>query len=195
MEKIRQNPIFPTSINFQRGQHAPPPAPPPPGYAPALCDDINAIWERLSRKYRDEGKLIDLIMADIKSMKRTYHTPADVLKIINTIEKAHHDLTLLGKEKEISNVTIVAMIKERVPPDIETEWVKLVAGTHRESIGRDKFPHLLKLLLEVKQRIEYKDADIRIQMQGRELHVDPQPTVTRGPLGRKIVLQWKCFPF
>ena len=126
-----------------------------------LCDDINAIWERLDRKYGDEGKLIDQIMADIKSMKRTNHTPADVLKMINTIEKAHHDLTLLGKEKEISNVTIVAMIEERLPPDIESEWVKLVAGTHRESIGQDKFPHLLKLLLEVKQRIEHKDADIR----------------------------------
>ena len=81
--------------------------------------------------------------------------------MINTIEKAQRDLKLLGRESEISNSTIVSMIEERLPADIENEWIKLVTGKDRVPIGRDKFPHLLKLLLEIKQRIEYRNSEIR----------------------------------
>ena len=58
-------------------------------------------------------------MADIRKLKRTSENPSDILKMINTIEKAQRDLELIGREREINNSTIVSMIEERLPIDVE----------------------------------------------------------------------------
>ena len=110
-----------------------------------LGDDIKSIWKRLDTKYGDH----------------TSENPSDILKMINTIEIAQRDLELTGREREINNSTIVSMIEERLPTDVENEWINGITGENREEISHDKFPYLLKLLLEIKQRIEYKGAEIR----------------------------------
>ena len=102
---------------------------------------LRVLWKRLDAKYGDEGKLVDLIMADIRKLKRTSENPS--------------------RERERNNSTIVSMIEERLPIDVENEWIKVVTGENRQEISRDKFPYLLKLLLEIKQRIEYMGAEIR----------------------------------
>ena len=84
-----------------------------------------------------------------------------VLEMINTIEKAHRDLKRLDLEKEISNSTIVSIIEERLPEDIQMEWIRIVTEDKRDEISRDKFPSLLKLLLTCRKRIEYKLSEIR----------------------------------
>ena len=66
--------------------------------------------------------------------------------MIETIEKAERDLRCLGMEKEINNSTIVSMIGEILPLDISDKWLDVVTGPDRESITRNKFPALLKLL-------------------------------------------------
>ena len=64
-------------------------------------NDISELWERLDKKYGDEGKLVDSIMSDIKNIKNCRNT-VDTLLLIETIEKAHNDLKILGMEKELA---------------------------------------------------------------------------------------------
>ena len=70
-----------------------------------------------------------------------------VLKMISTIEKAHRDLNRLDLKKEISNSTVVSIIEERWPEDIQIEWITIGTGDKRDELSRDKFPSILKLLL------------------------------------------------
>ena len=122
----------------------------------SLGDDIHQIWKRLDKKYGHA------IMSAIKQMPTCSNSDEQrVLEMINRIEKAHRDLKRLDLEKEISNSTIVSIIEERLPEDIQIEWIRIVTGDERDEISRDKFPSLLKLLLTCRERIEYKLSEIR----------------------------------
>ena len=63
-----------------------------------------------------------------------------ILLMINTIEKAHRDLLLLGLESEISNSIAVKMIEQKMPKEIKREWIKIVTGEKRTEVAKDKFP-------------------------------------------------------
>ena len=54
------------------------------------------------------------------------------------------------------------MIEERLPNDIMEKWVEIVTGDDRISIGSDKFPALMKLLLQFEERIEYRQSSMRM---------------------------------
>lgn len=165
-----------------------------------LGEDIDQIWKRLDKKYGDESKLVDAIMSEIKKLKLNKDgDPNATLDMINVIERAHRDLKSLGLEKEISNSTIVSMIEEKLPEDIEKEWIKLV--TSKPQTAKDKFPALLSLLLEFKERIEYKFSDLRAGAieRGRTLLTDintkeekPRCWMHPNHLGHPI---WKCRVF
>ena len=127
-----------------------------------LGDDAKEIWKRLDHKYGDEGKLVDSIMSDVKNItKCNDDCPTEIIAMIVTIERAHRDLFFLRMEQEISNSTIVSIIEQRLPKSIEDDWLDVVTGENRISVGRDKFPQLLKLLLRHKERLEYKLSDVR----------------------------------
>ena len=99
-------------------------------------------------------------MSEIKKLKVNQDgDPKGMLEMINIIEKAHRNLKSLDLEREISNSTIVSMIEEKLPQDIEKERLKL--DTSKPQAAKDKFPSLLNLLLEFKERIEYKFSDLR----------------------------------
>ena len=48
--------------------------------------------------------------------------------MINIVENAHRDLQRMGKEHEINNSTIISMIEEKLPTEIESEWVNIITG-------------------------------------------------------------------
>ena len=101
-------------------------------------------------------------MSEIKEMPTCSNSDDQrVLQMINTIEKAHRDLKRLDLEKEILNSTIVSIIEERLPEDIQIEWIRIVTGDKGDEIPRNKFPFLLKLRLTCRERIEYKPSEIR----------------------------------
>ena len=69
------------------------------------------------RKYGDEGKLVDTIMADIKSIPACQYENEDtILRVVKVVEKAHLDLCRMKREKEINNATIISIIEERMSP-------------------------------------------------------------------------------
>ena len=127
-----------------------------------LGENMEQIWKRLDKKYGDQGKLADAIISEIKKLgKSVDEDPRGTPEMINIIERVHRDLKSMGLEKEISNSTIVSMIEERLPEAIEKEWIKTVTNKLRPEIIKDKFPALLDLLLEFRERIEYKFSDLR----------------------------------
>ena len=77
------------------------------------------------------------------------------------IERVQIDLKSLGLEKEISNSTIASMIEEMLPEPNEKELIKIVTSTTQPGIAKDHFPTLLNLLLEFRERTEYKFCDLR----------------------------------
>ena len=127
-----------------------------------LGEDAKAIWDRLDEKYGKVSNLVDAIMSDIKGMKKCEnHDPLHTLEFINKIEKAHRDLIYFKKENEITNATIIGAIEAKLPENIEDEWLRLITGDNMDDIERNKFPHLLKLLVGCRQRIEYKCTQLR----------------------------------
>ena len=126
-----------------------------------LGEDAEAIWDRLDCKYGNVGKLVESIMSDLKFMKRCDGNPTRTLNMINTIEKAHRDLVYLKKEEEITNATIISMIEEKLSENIEIEWIKVVTGEKKAEVEKNKFSKLLELLLQFRERIEYKHANLR----------------------------------
>ena len=125
-------------------------------------DVLEEVWSRLDKRYGDKGKHIDAIMAAVKNIQKYAEDEVtEIIDMINTIEKAHQDLLRLGFEKEINNSTIVSIIEERMPENLKKEWIKLAAGTKRLEIASNKFPHLLQLLLEYRERLEYEFSNIR----------------------------------
>ena len=124
-----------------------------------LGEDAVAIWKRLDEKYGNKRKLIDCILADIKKLNaHKNETPSKTLEMINVIEKAYGDLKGLGMEIEMNNSTIVSFIEERLPPEIDMEWINIASAKDNNC---SLFPSLLELLQDFKRRIEYKMSDLR----------------------------------
>ena len=128
----------------------------------SLGDDAGEIWKKLELKYGDEGKLIDTILSEIKFLHPcSIDHPGGTLRMIEILERAQRDLQMLGMEKEISNSTIVSMIENRLPEEINEKWIEIVTGGDRIKVGREKFPALMKLLQQFKDHIQYKMSSMR----------------------------------
>ena len=136
-----------------------------------IGDDITDIWERLDKKYRDQGRLIDVILADVKEIPACKDDQA-TLNMIRIVERAHCDLKRIGKQKEMENTTIISMLEVKMSEEMANEWVKLV--TKEENKYHNKFELLNKLLTEFRDRIEYKLSNIRMMPVERHMshHVD-----------------------
>ena len=114
-----------------------------------LGDNCAQIWKRLDEKFGNESRFIDSIMFDIKRLKINKEDyGVETLKLIYTVERAHRDLKMIGREREISNAAIVATLEEKLPKKIEDNWLEIVTGDQQ-------------LLLKHKSMIEYKLAAIR----------------------------------
>jgi len=70
-------------------------------------------------------------------------------------------LKRLGLEKEITTMSSVSKIKKKLPTDLKREWSKLVTCESSTIDKMDKFPSLLRFLLDQKQAIKYENSDLR----------------------------------
>jgi len=125
-------------------------------------DDIDAMWKRLDEKYGDPAKVADVIMCAIQNMRPIREGESKkFVELINVIDDGYRDLKRLGLEKEITTTSSVSIIERKLPNDAKREWAKLVSSEHSPVDKRDKFPSLLRFLLEQKQAIEYENAELR----------------------------------
>ena len=82
------------------------------------------------------------------------------IEFVNVIEDSYRDLVNLGLEKEITTTSSVSVIEKKLPPDIKREWAKLITSSSSAE-KTNKFPSLLKFLINQKKAMEYDGADLR----------------------------------
>ena len=129
----------------------------------SVDDDMNAMWKRLDEKYGDPAKVVDIVMCAIQKMKPIRE--GENKKYVEFIKRhrrdGYRDLRRLGQEKEITTTSSVSVIERKLPNDVKREWAKLVSSENSPVDKRDKFPSLLRFLLEQKQATEYENAELR----------------------------------
>ena len=114
-----------------------------------LDDDIATLWKRLDHKYGNQSKQIEMILADISRLPKG--DEKTTLIMINTVEKAHRDLTRMHRASEMENGTIIIAEKQDTPEESQ--------DTSDNSVG--KFNMLLELLKKWRIITEYDQATIR----------------------------------
>ena len=120
------------------------------------------MWKRLDEKFGDPAKVADVIMCAIQNIKPIREGEnKKFVEFINVIDDGYRDLRRLGLQKEITTTSSVSIIEKKLPNDVKREWAKLVSSEHSPVDKRDKFPSLLRFLLEQKQAIEYENAELR----------------------------------
>ena len=137
-----------------------------------IDDDLDEMWLRLDEEFGDPSQMVDLIMNDIKRFRLPNNDKKKLLEFIDLIEMGFHDLKYLDMEKEMSNAGTVSIIEGKLPEVIREKWAERVSKDGSEVDKKDKFPHLLKFLLEVKRTTKYMTADIRDHSRSGELKVN-----------------------
>jgi len=128
----------------------------------SVDDAINATWKRLDEKYGDPAKVADVVMCAIQNMKPIRGGEnKKFVEFINVIGDGYRDLRRLGLEKEITTTSSVSIIERKLPNDVKREWAKLVSSEHSPVDKKEKFPSLLRFLLQQKQAMEYENAELR----------------------------------
>ena len=84
------------------------------------------------------------------------------IQFVNVIDRGYTDLCRLNIEKEMSNSITVSMNEEKLLNNIRSERSKKVNKSHSSVDLFDKFPHLIKFLVEQKHPMEYKVAYLRV---------------------------------
>lgn len=114
-------------------------------------DDLKAMWKRLDEKYGDLTKVVDVIMNAIQNMRNIRDGDNNrLIELINVVEDSCRDLKRLGLEKEVTTTSSVSVIEKKLPTDVKKEWAKFVSSDHSTVDKTDKFPSLLKFLLNQK---------------------------------------------
>jgi hypothetical protein len=129
-------------------------------------NDIDSMWARLDQKYGDRQKLIDDILLDISSLEANNNTEEAALEMINTIERAHHDLVRMKEESELNNSTMLSKIEKQMPDSMYGEWIKKVVTLPIHQ----KFKELLPFLKEWRVRIEYSTSAVRSANRAVQAH-------------------------
>ena len=125
-------------------------------------DDIDEMWRRLDEKYGDPAKITDVIINSIQRVKAIKEgEDKRFVEFVEVIESGYRDLLRLGLEKEITTTSSVSIIEKRLPADIRREWARLVSSDSSSVDKKNKFPGLLKFLLNQKRAIEYDLSDLR----------------------------------
>ena len=140
-------------------------------------DNLDTLWTRLDKKYGNRGKQLDAILADIS--KAPKGDGKSTLQMIMIVEKANRDLSRMGRESEMHNGTVLAMIEKKLPDEIRFEWIQAIA--EKEDADSDiKVPMMLKMLEKWRVMIEYDHAAIRkVPEKKALLHHATKPTDRR----------------
>ena len=127
----------------------------PLAHVKSVDDDIQAMWERLDSKYGDPAKVADAIInsiQNVKCIKEGEHKK--FIQFVNVIEEGYRDLCNLKLEKEITTTSSISIIEKRLPPDVMKEWARLVSNDTSTIDKTDKFPSLLRFLLNLNTRTQ-----------------------------------------
>ena len=72
-----------------------------------LGENLTEIWERLDRRFGNESRLVDTILADVKAIQICGNDD-NTLSMIKTMERCYADLKAMGRELEMNDTTIIS---------------------------------------------------------------------------------------
>ena len=125
----------------------------------SIGNNITNIWKRLDKRFGNEGRLVDVLLSDVKNIDHCNDENEEtILAMIKTIERVYTDLNAINKPYEMNNTTIIAMIEEKMSEEMYREWIIIIT---KENRGKEKFELLQDLLEEWRCRIEYKMSSVR----------------------------------
>ena len=115
----------------------------------SIDDDLEAMWKQLDEKY-DPTKVVDVIMNAIQFTRNIRDGENNRrIELINVVEDGYRYLKRLALEKEIITTSSVSAIEKKLPTDahVRKESAKLVSSGHSTVDKTNKYPSLLKILL------------------------------------------------
>ena len=102
-------------------------------------------------------------MTDIKKLKVVKEgDDRKLVELVDVVENGFRDLERLKLDKEISISTAVSIIEDKHPRDIRRLWALEISKSNSSVDDANKFPSLLKFLLEQKRAVEHDNDNIRI---------------------------------
>ena len=120
------------------------------------------MWRRLDDKYRDPTKVTDVIIDCVRRTKIIREgEDKRFIEFVDMLEDGYRDLKRLGLEAEITTTSSVSIIERKLPMDIRREWARTVSLDTSMVDKTNKFPSLLRFLLNQKRAIEYDCAALR----------------------------------
>lgn len=136
-------------------------------------DDITEKWKRLDERYGDPAKVANVIINSVQRVKPIKEgEDKRFIEFVKIVDSGYQDLMRISLEKEIT--TTSSIIEKRLPPDVRKDWAKLVSSNTSSVDKKDKFPSLLKFLLNQKRAIEYDSADLWKSVQQSVNHINTE---------------------
>ena len=138
--------------------------PEPYKYVKNIENSIDKVWERLDERYGQPSRLAEQIVNEIKRYKvLNDNNDKGLVEFIEAIEGNYTDLKLVGMEDEISSLSMVSLIEEKLPSAVKRKWAEEISKDDSKVDKRKPFPSLLNFLKQQRRIIEYVSADLRTQ--------------------------------
>ena len=91
-------------------------------YLGACNSDVTTMFNRLDSKYGDASKIVESIVAEIRTFKRPDVDDAEkIVKFIDLLETAYRDLKNLHLDSELTNTNTISIVENKLPKPIQME--------------------------------------------------------------------------
>ena len=118
-------------------------------------EDYQEMMKRLQAKYGSDEKQVDVILHDLRSLKRISDGDYRALyKMIETVENCWLDLKRMNLQSEMDTTSMLSTIEKLLPEVQKREWTL-------QKPENSKFSKLLDFLIKEKNAIEYMSDEIR----------------------------------
>ena len=124
-------------------------------------ENYDEMMERLYMKYGSNERQVDVILKDLKGLKRVPDGDYKALhRMIETIENCWLDLKRMNLEAEMDTTSMLSTVEKLLPEVQKREWtLQKPSSSHDDRSS--KFSHLLAFLIREKTAIEYMSDDLR----------------------------------
>lgn len=116
------------------------------------------MFKRLDDKFGNSRKIVDLVISDLKSLKKTDGDTKGFIKMVDQVEQCWLDFKKVNLADELNTANVVSHIEKVLPSLQKREWV---IKAEEVSVTSELFPELLKFLQKERRVLEYMNSNIR----------------------------------
>ena len=131
----------------------------------AVDDNYDEMMQRLDFKYGRPEKLVDVVINELKGLKKIDNDNKRFIQMVDIIEGSYLDLKKLNVQHEMNTTSMLGQFERKMPPTRLHEWA-LIKQTHLA--GESQFEGFLKYIKLQRNAMEYTEKDLRqIPLKGR----------------------------